>query len=105
MIELEETSSLQILQNGQPVTSIPVVAGQTYTFKITNSAGFVHDFYLGPPDQLAAGTTDGLPGVPEFETGTQEFTWTADASSTGWQFGCTVPGHFQTMHGDLGLTP
>ncbi len=87
------------------MTSIPVVAGQTYTFQITNTAGFDHDFYLGPPDKLTAGTTDGLPGVPVFSTGTQTFTWTADATSTGWQFGCTVPGHFQNMHGDLSLTP
>jgi uncharacterized cupredoxin-like copper-binding protein len=105
VIDLEETSSLTILQNGQPATSIPIVAGQTYTFNITNSAGFDHDFYLGPPDKLTAGTVDGLPGVPVFQSGTQTFTWTADASATGWQFGCTVPGHFQTMHGDLAVTP
>jgi len=105
VVELEETSSLQIVQNGQQVTSIPIVAGQTYTFRVTNSAGFDHNLYLGPADRLAAGDTTGLPGVPTFQSGTQEFTWTADATATGWQFGCLVPGHFTTMHGDLSLTP
>jgi len=91
------------VQNGQPVTTLNVVAGQTYTFNINNTAGFIHDFYLGPPDQLQAGNVTGLPGVPEFESGVQTFTWTADATATGWGFGCTVPGHYQNMHGTLTL--
>jgi uncharacterized cupredoxin-like copper-binding protein len=103
VIELEETSSLQILQNGQPVTNLNVVPGQTYTFRVNNTAGFSHDLYLGPPDKLQSGDVTGLPGVPENSNGVQEFTWTADASATGWQFACTVPGHYTNMHGTLTL--
>jgi uncharacterized cupredoxin-like copper-binding protein len=103
VIELEETAALQILQGGQPATSLQFTVGQTYTFNINNTAGFTHDFYLGPADQLQAGTTDGLPGVPVNNQGVQTFTWTATAAAATWQFGCTVAGHYNTMHGTVTL--
>jgi hypothetical protein len=103
VIELEETANLQILQAGQPVTVLSFTVGQTYTFHINNSAGFDHDFYLGPPDKLQANTVDGLPGVPVNTQGTQEFTWTASADAQGWEFACTVPGHYTNMHGTVML--
>lgn len=103
MIELEENAALQILQGGVQVSQLQVTGGQSYTFRINNTAGFTHDFYLGPADRLAAGDVDGLPGVPVNETGVQEFTWTASADATGWEFACTVDGHYQSMHGTLVL--
>ena len=80
-----------------------MVSGQTYTFRINNTAGFTHDFYLGPPDKLQAGDVTGparRAGKRERRTGVH---LDRRASATGWQFGCTVPGHFQTMNGTLTL--
>jgi azurin len=69
---------------------------------VDNIAGFSHDIFLGPPDALAANDTDGLPGVPEWETGVREFTWTATEEADSWEFACTVPGHYQGgMRGDM----
>jgi hypothetical protein len=105
VIELDMTANLRYEQAGHVVDRLELVVGQEYTFRVTNVAGFVHDIYLGPADRLAAGDTDGLPGLPEWSEGTQEFTWTAVADAQGWQFGCTVPGHYQAgMHGDLVLS-
>jgi uncharacterized cupredoxin-like copper-binding protein len=103
VIELEENSSLQILQDGQQITELQLTIGQTYTFRINNTAGFSHDFYLGPPDRLQANDVAGLPGVPTNSLGVQEFTWTATADARGWGFACTEPGHYQNMHGTLVL--
>jgi hypothetical protein len=100
-IELEETGDLRILQDGEPVTELQVKTGETYTFKVTNSAGFTHDFYIGTAEALEANQTSDLEGIPEFASGTKEFEWTAPAAGTQLQFACTVPGHYQPMHGDL----
>ena len=83
------------------MTQLQLTVGQTYTFRINNSAGFTHDFYLGPPDKLSGNDTTGLPGVPVNETGVQEFTWTVTPDAGTWQFACTVPGHYGQMHGAL----
>jgi hypothetical protein len=99
VIELVETASLQIQQDGQPVQTLTVRQGQTYTFRITNDAGFAHNFYIGPPDRLAANDVSGLPGVADFVEGTQEFEYTVDEETASLEFACTVPGHYQPMHG------
>jgi len=104
VIDVEETANLQILQAGAPVAMLQFTVGQTYTFHVTNTAGFDHDFYLGPPDRLQANDVAGLPGVPVNTQGMQEFTWTASADAQGWEFACTVPGHYPTMHGTVMLS-
>lgn len=101
VIEIEETGDLRILRDGQPMTELHVTVGETYTFRVTNTAGFVHNFYLGPADRLQNNDVAGLPGVADFTEGTQEFTWTATADAVGWQFACTVLGHYGPMHGEL----
>lgn len=101
VFELEMTGDLRILQDGQPATEIRVQEGQEYTFRVTNSAGFTHNFYLGPPDRLMANDVGDLPGIPDYESGTEEFSWTATSEAEGWEFACTVPGHYQNMHGSL----
>jgi uncharacterized cupredoxin-like copper-binding protein len=102
-IQLNETADLHITDaSGQPASSIPAKKGQTYTFEITNTAGFAHDFYIGKPDDLQAGNTANLTGVPEFASGTKTFTYTFDTDGPVG-FGCTVPGHYQTMHGTFDI--
>ena len=63
VIDLELTADLKIKQNGQQVSTIPVVQGETYTFRVTNTAGFDHDFLIGSDADLSAGAA-GLPGIP-----------------------------------------
>jgi len=104
-IDLDENGALQITQDGQPVTDLTVKEGETIHFRISNSAGFDHDFYIGTADQLSQGQVDGLPGVPAFASGTQEFDYTVTAATAGLQFGCTVPGHYQLMHGTFTVQP
>jgi uncharacterized cupredoxin-like copper-binding protein len=105
VIALEETSSLSITKDGQPATAIDVKKGDTVIFKITNSAGFAHDFYIGTPDQLSTNQTSCLTGIPSFESGKQQFTYTVTDDTANLQFACTLPGHYQLMHGTFNVTP
>lgn len=103
-IAVDLTASLTITDPaGETLKEIPVKAGETIEFEVTNSAGFAHDFWIGPESELSTASgniTDG-PGVPEFETGTKTFTWTVPTDGSALQFACTVPGHYPTMHGDF----
>jgi uncharacterized cupredoxin-like copper-binding protein len=99
-IELELDSALQILDaTGAKVTEIAVTPGETITFKVTNIAGFPHNFWIGTDQQLLANDTATMVGIPDFSEGTQELTWTVPGDVTGLRFGCTVPGHYQLMQG------
>lgn len=104
-IELELTSSLQIHQDGVQVTELEVREGETIHFVIDNTAGFAHDFFIGPADQLSAGTVAGLPGVPQWDSGIKEFDYVVTADTANMEFACTVPGHYQTMRGTFRLVP
>jgi hypothetical protein len=102
-IELDLTSSLQIQQDGAQVIELEVQEGETLHFVLDNTAGFSHDFFIGPADALSAGTVDGLPGVEAWDSGVREFDYVVTADTAQLQFGCTVPGHYQTMHGSFAL--
>ena len=95
----DETADLRITDpSGNTVSSITVQKGQTYTFQITNTAGFAHDFYIGSPDDLKAANTANLKGLDQFTSGTQSFSYTFDSAGP-LGFGCTLPGHYQSMNG------
>lgn len=99
-IELTATASLQFTDPaGTQVKEIPVTPGETITFKVTNAAGFPHNFYIGTDQQLMNAQNADMVGIPDFAEGTQEVTWTVPADVTGLKFGCTVPGHYQIMQG------
>jgi len=103
-IAVDLTDSLTITDpDGTKLESIAVKAGETVEFQVTNSAGFAHNFYIGPEEELSTTTGDlpDAPGIPEFIDGTQTFTWTVPDDASGLQFACTVPGHYGTMHGDI----
>jgi hypothetical protein len=102
VIALEETASLQIVDaDGNQVTQIPVVPGEVVRFEVTNTAGFPHNFYVGEPEPLEANAVADLEGIPDFTEGTQTFDWQVPDEPDGLQYACTIPGHYQPMHGDF----
>lgn len=104
-IALDETGSLQITDaSGAQVSAITVKAGETVEFDVTNTANFDHDFYVGIAADLTSDNRANLKGIAPFTSGTQTFTWTVPSSGT-FQFACTLPGHYATMHGDLDIVP
>jgi uncharacterized cupredoxin-like copper-binding protein len=95
-IDLVETASLQITNPaGQQVTTIAVQKGQTYHFKVTNTAGFVHNLYVGKVSDLEASNIANLTGTGDFSSGTREFDYTFTDTTDPLGFGCMVPGHYQ----------
>lgn len=101
VVDLELTGNLTILRDGVQLTELHVTDGETYVFRVDNSAGFTHDFYLGPADRLAANDVSGLPGIEKWDEGPREFSWTASHEADNWEFACTVLGHYASMHGSL----
>lgn len=104
-IKLDETGALSITdESGAKVSSLAVLAGEVVQFQVTNSAGFTHNFYVGAAADLAATNTSAVQGIPNFDSGTQTFTYTVPQSSDGTlQFACIFPGHYTSMHGDLSV--
>ena len=101
VIRLELTAALQIVDGqGAPVEALAVSAGETVRFELDNSAGFPHDFFIGAVGELAADQTSDLPGVPSWSSGPRSFEWEVPDSGR-FQFACTIPGHYEPMHGDL----
>jgi hypothetical protein len=101
-IEFEETAQLQILQDGQPVTAIAVTPGEQIRFEVTNTAGFDHNFFIGPPSQLAAGHVAGLVGLPtSSDAETRALDWTVPPDVSTLQFACTLRGHYPSMNGSF----
>ncbi|MET1231266.1 MAG: c-type cytochrome [Candidatus Limnocylindrales bacterium] len=104
VIELDLTAQLSITDPaGTKASAIPVLAGETVTFRVTNTAGFDHNFYLGPEAVLSTTTTmtsADLPGIETFASGSQEVTYTFETTDP-LQFACIIPGHYGPMHGDF----
>lgn len=105
-VAVEETANLQILDaEGTELSALSVVPGESITFAVTNTAGNLeHNFIIGPAEALEENSTADLPGTPTFPEGTETFEWRVPedpAELEGFQFACTVPGHYEPMHGDL----
>jgi uncharacterized cupredoxin-like copper-binding protein len=99
VIELEVTASLQFLQDGEQVRDIPVVPGETVRFRIKNTAGFDHTFYIGTDAELSVPNATTDTGIPVWSRGVRKLTWTVPDDITGLRFGCTVPGHYPLEQG------
>ena len=102
-IELLANSALQFTDTaGAQVTEIQLVPGETVEFVIDNTAGFDHNFYIGPADVLQNPFAETEIGIPTWQSGVQTLTWTVPEEGVeGLQFACTVPGHYTPMHGAL----
>ena len=105
VIEIEADAAIRFLQNGEQIQNIDVTPGETVIFRVDNTAGFAHNFYIGPDEELGVlgGTTD--TGLPDWETGIQELEWVVPDDISGLKFGCTVPGHYLMMQGDFTVSP
>ncbi len=105
VIDLVATGALQFTDPaGTQVRDIPVTPGETITFRIDNTAGFDHNFYIGTDEQLIVPSATTDVGIPTWQTGVQEVTWVVPADITGLKFGCTVPGHYALMQGTFSVS-
>jgi uncharacterized cupredoxin-like copper-binding protein len=77
--------------------NIQVAAGETITFVLTNSGEAVHEFQVGPADQVAADAVDGKSNV-EIDSldggSTNALTYTFSGPGP-YAFGCHEPGHYE----------
>jgi len=105
VIDLEATPAIRFEQDGTQIQDIAVTPGETVIFRVTNTAGFSHNFYIGTDDELKVmgGETD--TGIPAWSNGVQELEWTVPDDVSGLRFGCTIPGHYFTMQGDFTVSP
>lgn len=104
VVELAGTATLQWQQNGQPVTSLTVPAGQPVTFRVDNQAGFDHNFYIGEGAALSQGDTSEAEGIETWQSGVREMTYTFEEGQN-LEFACIVPGHYGPMHGTFTIQP
>ncbi len=101
-ILIEATSSITFVdENGNQITQLDLVEGETVEFVIDNTAGFDHNFYIGPQDVVSAPSAETPLGIPTFQSGVETLTWTVEVSDQPLQFACTVPGHYNTMNGNI----
>ena len=110
VIEIEGTATLSWVDptSGQPLTALAIVEGETVEFRIINESTTPHNFKLGSATELAtAPDPNPLPGVDSFDVtrSPQTFTYTFETVPDQPEFACTVPGHYQTMNGDLLVVP
>jgi uncharacterized cupredoxin-like copper-binding protein len=104
VIDLVANGALQFTDPaGNQVRDIPVTPGETITFRIDNTAGFDHNFYIGTDEQLIVPNATTDVGIPTWQTGVQELTWVVPADISGLKFGCTVPGHYALMQGTFSV--
>lgn len=108
VIEIRAAENIQWVDpvSGERITAISVVAGETIEIHVINETQIPHNFHIGSADELStAPEQNDLPGVDTFTGSTQTFTYTFDNVPDQPQFACTVPGHYQTMHGDFLVAP
>ncbi len=78
--------------------------GETIIFRITNTAGYAHNFWIGPDAALMSNQTSGLVGIPDWTDNVpKELTWVVPDDATSLKFGCTVPGHYMNMNGTFSV--
>jgi len=105
VIEIEADAALRFLQEGEPLTEIPVTPGETVLFRIDNTAGFAHNFYIGADEVLATPSATTEVGLADWDSGVAELEWVVPDDIEGLRFACTVPGHYTIMQGDFTVAP
>ena len=109
VIEIHASPNLAWVDaNNQPLSAISVVPGETVQFHVVNETPIGHNFHVAAASDLSSAPEhNDLPGVDTFTNTTQDVTYAVPTALPDQpQFACTVPGHYQTMHGDLlAVTP
>lgn len=102
IVELQATPALMFIgPDGEQVSDIAVEPGETMLIRVDNTAGFEHSFWIGTEQQLEQPLSTTGVGIPSWTSGTRESVWDVPGDVSGLMFGCTVPGHFSTMHGTI----
>ena len=100
VIEIEATAALQFTdERGNKLEEIAVTPGETVLFRVHNTAGFDHTFYIGSHSELSEPQSTTDIGIGTWHSGVRELEWTVPADVSELMFGCTVPGHHTLMHG------
>ena len=100
VIEMQADSALRFTDGtGQPLPTIEVTPGETVVFRIDNTAGFAHNFWIGQDAELSVPSATTDVGIPDWSTGVQELEWVVPDDVSDLKFACTVPGHYYTMQG------
>jgi hypothetical protein len=95
VVELQAAPWLRFTDlSGRSIEAIAVVPGETVVFRVTNTAGFEQNFWVGTDDELRVfdGATE--IGIPTWRSGVRELRWTVPDDVASLRFGCTVPGHY-----------
>ena len=100
VVRLEANAQLRFVPD-----TVEVKKGETIRFEITNTAGFPHNFWIGPQAEVEKKNTAALKGTPDFSEGTQALEVTFDGDGP-YAFGCFIPGHYEAgMKGTIALVP
>jgi hypothetical protein len=105
VIEIEADALLRFLQEGEQVLEIGVTPGETVLFRIDNTAGFAHNFWIGLDEEVNLPNAATDIGIPDWDSGIAELEWVVPEDITDLRFSCTVPGHYLLMQGDFVVTP
>lgn len=99
MIKIKETAHLTMIPD-----TISVTKGERVCFVVTNTAGFIHNFFVGPAADIEAHhQTDQVAGTHDFSSGTQTFEYRFSGSGP-YEYACWVVGHLEAgMKGTVNL--
>ena len=99
VIKIEETAALKMVP-----ASVGIPAGKKVCFEVTNTAGFTHNFFVGPQSDIETrNKTASVVGTPDFSSGTQIVEFTATGSGP-FEYACWIPTHLEAgMKGSITL--
>jgi uncharacterized cupredoxin-like copper-binding protein len=99
VVKIEETAALKMVPD-----SVDVPTGKKVCFEVTNTAGFTHNFFVGPQSDVdTRNKTASVVGTPDFSSGTQIVEFTPSGSGP-FGYACWIPGHLEAgMKGSITL--
>jgi uncharacterized cupredoxin-like copper-binding protein len=99
VVKIEETAALKMVP-----ASVDIPAGKKVCFEVTNTAGFAHNFFVGPQSDIdTRNKTAAVVGTPDFTSGTQIVEFTATGSGP-FEYACWIAGHLEAgMKGSITL--
>jgi hypothetical protein len=85
--------------DGVRLREIPVTPGERILFRVQNTAGIPHNFYIGTSEQLSEPNATTDVGIPSWSSGFRAVEWIVPEDVSGLMFASTVPGRYFTMQG------